>query len=221
MRSLKYLIIISFVEIIALSGCATYDYSRLRPTSALPGVYHRVERAQTLFGISKMYNVDIDELIKANRIFDASRIEFGQLIFIPRAQKKPSASIKYSGDEFIWPVKGRVIAAFGSTVNNMVNKGINISAPIDTEVVSSRNGKVVFYNSDFLAFGKTVIIDHQDGFLTVYGRNSKVFVKLGDYVSKGTVIAAVGSSGRDKSPYLHFEIRKGHIPQNPYYYLSQ
>lgn len=207
--------------ITTLGGCATYDYSRPGTTSALPGIYHRVERGQTLFSISRMYSVDIDELIKANRIFDASRIELGQLIFIPRGQKKSISSLKYSGEEFIWPVKGRVIAVFGSTVNNMINKGINIQAPADTDVVSSRNGKVVFYSGNFLSFGKTIIIDHQDGFLTVYGRNSKVFVKLGDNVLKGTVIAAVGSSGRDKSSYLHFQIRKGHVSVNPYYYLSQ
>ncbi|MCX5709267.1 MAG: M23 family metallopeptidase, partial [Candidatus Omnitrophica bacterium] len=50
-------------------------------------------------------------------------------------------------------------------------------------------------------------------------RNSELFVKAGDNVLKGTLIAKAGSAGRDKNTYLHFEIRKGHVSQNPYFYL--
>ena len=63
------------------------------------------------------------------------------------------------------------------------------------------------------------MIDHGDGLSTVYARNSEVFVKIGDEVQRGVRIAKVGQAGRDKNSYLHFEIRKRHVPQNPYFYL--
>ncbi|MDD4894689.1 MAG: LysM peptidoglycan-binding domain-containing M23 family metallopeptidase [Candidatus Omnitrophica bacterium] len=186
----------------------------------MPGVYHQVEKGQTLWRISKAYNVDLDEIVRINHIPDAASIEPGQSIFIPSAkQKKQQLFAEASPEDFAWPLKGRVIAGFGQTFNDMINKGINIQKVNDQDVLASRSGKVAFYNNNFESFGKTIIIDHGDGFSTVYARNSEVFVKTGDYVQKRAVIARIGSLGRDRNPYLHFEIRKGHIPQNPYFYL--
>jgi murein DD-endopeptidase MepM/ murein hydrolase activator NlpD len=123
-------------------------------------------------------------------------------------------------EEFIWPIKGRVISAFGQTFNNMINKGINIQPYGALDVVAARSGRVIFYNDNFENFGKTIIIGHNDGLSTIYARNSEVFIRVGDKVQKGTLIAKAGSAGRDKTTYLHFEVRKGHIPQNPFFYLS-
>ncbi len=167
-----------------------------------------------------MYNIDIDELARINHIGDATSLETGHLIFIPNRQK-PLAypSFAAGGGDFIWPVRGKVISSFGSLSNNMINRGINIQPYVNGEVLASRGGRVVFYCPDFYNYGKTLIIDHGDGFLSVYSRNSEVFIKVGDSVAKGTVIAKVGSAGRDKNEYLHFEIRKGNVPQNPIFYL--
>ena len=170
-----------------------------------------------------MYNVDLDEIVRINRILDATSIEPAQLIFIPSAQKitpkKQALPNNQSAEDFNWPLKGRVIASFGQTFNDMINKGINIQRARSQDVIASRSGKVIFYGTNFSNFGKTIIIDHGDGFSTVYARNSEILVKIGDYVQRGSVIAKVGSSDGDKDAYLHFEIRKGYIPQNPYFYL--
>jgi len=66
-----------------------------------------------------------------------------------------------------------------------------------------------------------VIIDHLDGFSTLYAQNSVVLVKTGEYVKQGQAIAKTGSSGRAQRPCLHFQIRKGEKPQNPFYYLPR
>lgn len=167
-----------------------------------------------------MYNVDIDELVSINHILDAANIEAGRLIFIPNRQKAvPSASFASSAEDFIWPVRGRVISNFGAVSGNMINRGINIQPYANKEIVAARSGRVVFCSPNFYNYGKTLIIEHSDGFLSVYARNSEVFIKVGDSVRKGAVIARTGSSGRDKNEYLHFEIRKGHIPKNPIFYL--
>jgi len=166
-----------------------------------------------------MYNTELEEIARVNHIQDTTSIEEGQLIFIPNRQKPLPQTIKYSYDDFIWPVKGKVITAFGQTFNNMVNKGVNIQPYTNLDIVAARSGKVTFCSNDFGAFGKTIIIEHGDGFSTVYSRNAQVFIKAGDNIQRGTVIAKVGTAGRDKNKYLHFEIRKGHIPQNPFFYL--
>jgi len=205
-----------------ISGCASAPITpAYKPDITTPGIYHRVVKGQTLWRISQIYSIDLDEIAKFNRISDATNIETGQLIFIPHGQKlqyTPKAA--YSSEEFIWPIKGKVISAFGQTFNNMINKGINIQPAGNTDVVASRSGKVVFYTDNFESFGKTIIIDHNDGFSTVYARNQEVFIKAGDRVQKGSLIARAGSAGRDKTTYLHFEVRKKHLPQNPFFYLS-
>ncbi|MGA2774782.1 MAG: LysM peptidoglycan-binding domain-containing M23 family metallopeptidase [Candidatus Omnitrophota bacterium] len=220
-KSKKYLIILTFIFCaFTLFGCAT---TPLISPEALPqgssGIYHRVERGQTLWGISKVYGVDLDNLARLNRISDATALEVGQLIFIPGQKRQEPLPVFSSGDDFIWPIKGRVIASFGSVYNNMVNKGINIRPVTNSDVSASRSGKVVFSSGNFGGFGKTLIIDHGDGLSTVYARNSQIFVKAGDVVQKGQLIAKAGSAGRDKNVYLHFEVRKGYISENPYYYL--
>ncbi len=199
--------------ILNFSGCAPGPYVKPITPPGMPGIYHRVEKGQTLWRISKLYTVDLDEIAKANHIPDTTNIETGQLIFIPHRQRPLPMPNIYTSDDFIWPVRGKVITTFGQTFNNMLNKGINIQPHNNFDVVAARSGKVIFYKDNFGYFGKTLIIDHGDGFSTVYARNSQVFIKAGDSVQKGTVIAKA-----DKT-YLHFEIRKGHIPQNPFFYL--
>jgi len=159
-----------------------------------------------------MYGMDIDELISYNRLADAAKIEIGQQIFVPYRTEPQAAKIDYSSDEFIWPLKGRVISNFGAAFNGMVNKGINIQPNAANEVVSARAGKVVFCADSLGRFGKTIIIDHLDGISTVYGNNSVILVRAGEKVHKGMAIARSGN-------YLHFEVRKGATFKNPYYYL--
>lgn len=200
-------------------GCATAPYIKPIAPAGMPGIYHRVEKGETLWKISKLYTVDLDEIAKVNHISDTTNIETNQLIFIPNRQRQLPMTNRYSSDDFIWPVRGKVITTFGQIFNNMINKGINIQPYSNSDVVAARSGRVIFYKDDFGYFGKTLIIDHGDGFSTVYARNSQVFIRVGDNVGKGTVIAKLDSGGREKNTYLHFEIRKGYTSQNPFFYL--
>ncbi|MGD0335778.1 MAG: LysM peptidoglycan-binding domain-containing M23 family metallopeptidase [Candidatus Omnitrophota bacterium] len=179
-----------------------------------------MEKGQTLWQISRIYNVDLESIVDINHISASSHIENGQLIFIP-SEEKPAPVKRYPSAEttFIWPIEGRVIATFGQNFRNMINKGINVRPINSMDVVASLSGRVAFCSENFGPFGKTIIIEHSNGFSTVYARNAQIMVKAGDSVQKGMVIAKAGSSGRDKDVYLHYEIRKGVIPQNPYYYL--
>ncbi len=124
-------------------------------------------------------------------------------------------------ESFIWPVRGYVLVPFGSKVNNVINKGIDIKAQEGSSVKAARSGKVVYCDSHLKGFGKTVIIDHGEGLQSVYSYNSDIMVSVGGRVAKSETIAKVGRTGRAKEPSLHFEIRKDGEPQNPLYYLPR
>jgi len=218
MQKLKILFFAFFI--FTFSGCVTAPVGPMPKISpAMPGIYHKVGKGQTLWRISKIYNVDIEELIKLNHIPEASRIEIGQTIFIPREKNLQSPAADLNSEDFCWPLKGRVVSGYGQITDNIVNKGINIEAAENSNIVAARSGKVVFMSPAFGDFGKAIIVDHGDGYSTLYARNSQVFIKPGDEVTKGMLIAKVGNAGRDKTKYLHFEIRKGYLPQNPNFYL--
>ena len=184
---------------------------------------HTVRRGETLWAISKLYGVDLAALAEANSVRDSRSIGVGQVLMVPGASsrdivKKVNYSARRSAT-FIWPVRGNIASSFGSKVDKFVNKGIDIKAGEGVNVAASRGGKVVYCDSRLKGFGQTVIIDHMDGFQTVYSYNALIAVKVGDMVEQHDVIARVGSSGRAREPMLHFEIRKNGEPQNPEFYL--
>ena len=221
MRKKFYIFILGCVY--GLFGCQTLPPAVETPKiPPVPGVYHKMERGQTLWRISKIYSVDLEELVKINHITDTTNIETGRTLFIPKRTQQneimPQTG-QINSEEFIWPIKGKVIAGFGQIVDNIVNKGLDIAPAYDSNVVASRAGRIVFYHPQFCGYGKTVIIDHGDGFFTVYAGNSEVLVKIGDTVKKNSIIAKAENSQKQKNTFLHFEIRKGSTPQNPYFYL--
>jgi len=154
---------------------------------------------------------------------DAQRIKAGQLLFIPSAtapiKSKSPRALSYTKEDFAWPVKGKIILHFGDRKGTSKNKGIDIQVGEGTTVVASRGGKVIFTDDKVKGYGKTIILDHGNDLHTLYAHNSKILVKIGENIKQFAPIAKVGSTGRARTPYLHFEIRKGHQPQNPFYYL--
>jgi len=215
--------IILLLMVLGTFGCATLPPDTESNLSSLAqgvgGVHHRVEAGQTLWRISKLYGVEIDDIIRLNHLSEGSVIEIGQVLLIPGRLKPQNVPIKSSADDFIWPLRGRVIAGFGSSYDNLINRGINIQAPVGSDILATRSGRVVFFANSFGNYGKTVIIDHGDGLRSVYSRVFEIFVRPGESVTRGTLIARVGTSNRNKNSYFHFEIRKGAMPQNPLFYL--
>ena len=114
-----------------------------------------------------------------------------------------------AGKTFAWPVRGRVIATFGSQGGGLHNDGINIQAPRGTPVRAAENGVVAYAGGEIKGFGNLLLIRHADGFMTAYAHNEALLVKRGDIVRRGQVISRVGATGNVDSPQLHFEVRKG------------
>lgn len=205
---------------LAISGCATYSRDSLkRQGYQQRGIYHKAKKKETLWRIAKVYDLTVEELVRANNISNAAQIQENQLIFIPGAsEQRTLASTKevFVSDEFKWPVKGKIISYFGNQDLNAANNGIDIKSALGKDVYTSRGGKVVF--ADYLpGYGQTVMVDHADGYLTVYGQNSDILVSVGDLVASGDPIAKVGT--KDSLAFLHFEIRKNSIASNPLYFL--
>jgi len=222
--------------VVVLAGCAPYIEAGgpavgPTPSMGLPGVYHRVERGQTVWRIAQVYGVELGTLVAANRLADAGRIEVGQRLFIPGARdvlpvpvlaQRPGdgpAGGTVLGEDFIWPVHGRVRTFFGIRTHHGPNRGIDIQTPEGTQVRAARSGRVAFLDQHLRGFGKTVILDHGGALSTVYTHLASIAVTAGQPVHQGQVIGVVGSTGRATVPSLHFEVRRHHRPENPFYYL--
>ncbi len=121
--------------------------------------------------------------------------------------------------KFAWPVKGTVISKYGTIGKGRNNDGINIKAPLGTAVKAADAGRVAYAGNELKGFGNLILIKHNDGWVTAYAHNDRLFVKKGQAVRKGEKIAAVGSTGSVNSPQLHFEIRSGKKALNPLSYL--
>ena len=121
---------------------------------------------------------------------------------------------------FRWPVKGRIIAAFGSKSNGGQNDGINLAVPEGTPIKAADDGTVAYAGNELKGYGNLVLIRHANGFVSAYANASELLVKRGDTIKRGQVIAHAGQTGNVTSPQLHFEIRKGSAPVDPTKYLG-
>ncbi len=121
-----------------------------------------------------------------------------------------------------WPVAGSLLHDFGQprVDGKMKWNGVVLVAPRGREVRAVYHGRVVF--ADWLAgMGLLVIVDHGDGYLSLYGYNESILKDAGDWVAPGDAIATVGDSGGQKQASLYFEIRKGKSPQNPRQWVTR
>ena len=117
------------------------------------------------------------------------------------------------------PIRGTVTSRFGSRWGSN-HKGIDIGAAKGTKIKASAGGTVVTSSYGYNGgYGNYVVISHGNGIETAYGHCSELYVKVGQKVSQGDVIAAVGNTGRSYGNHLHLEIRVNGVAQNPQNYL--
>ena len=119
-----------------------------------------------------------------------------------------------------WPVRGKVISAYGSKPNGLKNEGINIAVPEGTAIRAAENGVVAYAGNELKGYGNLVLIRHDGGWVTAYAHAKELLVKRGDTVKRGDIIAKAGQTGSVSSPQLHFEVRKGATAMDPVKYLS-
>lgn len=122
-----------------------------------------------------------------------------------------------------WPVHGWMTSSFGVRLspfsgNRIMHEGIDIAARIGTPIHAPADG--VVSEAEFTdGYGRLVVLDHGYGYKTYYGHNSKIFVKVGQKVRRGDLLAAVGNSGSSTGSHLHYEVRFNGLPVNPRKFL--
>lgn len=221
---IKLMSLFMLVSIISCAGARPYSqqnyndrsYSqpqrRARQTSSSRGIHYVVKENDSLWKIANTYGVSVKEIMKRNRIYSPNELRIGQKIFIPKRQQ-------VSNSRFVWPIKGQIINFFGETVNNHVNKGLNVRANHQSiEVLACADGRVVFANS-LKGWGKTIIIKHTSGLYSIYANLNTTFVNEGSIAKKSQTIGEL-ASGKDGEYILHFEIRNKSTPYDPLRYLN-
>lgn len=215
-----------FVVLMAVifAGCATVEnvdeicYESSSPRPELDGTYHKVKKGETLWRIAEEYKVPIEKIVAMNSIPDVARLEENQLVFVPGVTR--TVNIPLNGEiaerGFIWPLDGKVARYFRSRTREGLNKGIDIEVKDDPVVRAARSGRVVF--ADYLSgYGPTVMLEHADGYCTVYSFDSDFLVKLNETIPQGAEIGKI--KGANGHSYLHFEVRRNTVEDNPLYYL--
>jgi murein DD-endopeptidase MepM/ murein hydrolase activator NlpD len=122
-----------------------------------------------------------------------------------------------------WPVTGRLMDGFGHRMDpfsgeGAMHTGVDISAPMGTPIKATADGIVMSANWNS-GYGRCVIIDHGNGYQTLYGHMSHIDVIDGQEIRQGEVVGRVGSSGRSTGTHLHYEVRVHSMPINPYKFL--
>jgi septal ring factor EnvC (AmiA/AmiB activator) len=190
----------------------------------------RSERAQSVQKIQNQreaYEAAALELEKTARAIQRLLADLEQ------KRKDPSRSFRppYAGDfsrgqgRLNWPVQGRVVGRFGPETHPRwgtvtMNNGIDIEAPIGSAVRAVANGRVEYVSEDFGTYGVMLILNHGDGYYTLYGHLLGVGVVVGQEVQSGQVIAESGDTGSLKGPVLHFEVRRGGQSLDPQDWLE-
>ena len=136
----------------------------------------------------------------------------------PITSEEPFSAFK---GRLTWPLAGTLLHDFGQPrAGGLKWNGVVFAAPRGHEVRAVYHGRVVF--ADWLAgMGLLVIVDHGEGFMTLYGYNESTLKSAGDWVAPGDVIATVGDSGGQPQTGLYFELRQGTRPVNPRAWVSR
>ncbi len=130
----------------------------------------------------------------------------------------PSAALH--GGRYPWPVRGRVLAAYGLAAGGTHNDGINIAAPKGAPIAAIDGGVVAYAGNELRGYGNLVLVKHPNGFISAYAHCEELLVKQGEKVNRGQVIAKVGTTGGVSEPQLHFELRRGKRAVDPREFLS-
>jgi murein DD-endopeptidase MepM/ murein hydrolase activator NlpD len=193
------------------------------------GVYHQVGSNDAVETIAAAYKVEPAAIIDypLNEL-DANdpQIVPGQWLIVPGGTKPyiPRTVVAYSGPIpkdastgtgiFGWPAAGQITQGYWDR-----HRAIDIGAWKGAPVLAADSGYVVAAGWDDSGYGRVVVIDHGNGFQTLYAHLQVYYVEVGDSVAKGEQIGEVGSTGNSSGPHLHFELRQNDVQRNPFGFL--
>lgn len=204
----------------------------------LASTKHTVAINETIFSIAKRYGVSVDEIVNDNKIKN-NKIFVGMSLIIKNPKLSPPEGNKESTTQvsmdkehdtminiektqvepitnnFLWPVKGKVIAKFKSDYYGYPMEGVEIGHLEEGDLVRASASGTIIYTGEFKEFGNIVIIKHYYNFITIYGHLSEALAPQGNRIKRGQVIGYVGKSGNINQPQLYFSIRRNGISYDP------
>lgn len=202
----------------------------------LPGVSHKVAAGDTIFSVAKRYRANSQAILDFpfNDIGENFELETGDTLIVPDGappEKAKPAPVQYlaSGQkekfdiadlgtsQFGWPASGLMAQYF-----SWYHPGLDISNISGGPIRASDSGTVTVAGwPDASGYGNRVILDHGNGYTTLYAHMSSIYVSPGQKISKGEVLGMMGSTGRSTGTHLHFEIHKNGANQNPLGFLGK
>jgi murein DD-endopeptidase MepM/ murein hydrolase activator NlpD len=215
------------------------EKSTLKPGQELrilpvDGVRHKVARGETIFSIGKKYGLEDSQVqvivdYPFNEFLNNETFELatGQFLMIPDGVKPdapatvrrpgtfartltPDAGTVTASGSFIWPASGGISQGY-----RFYHKAFDISNRAGGPILGADGGTIVAAGWDSSGYGNRIIVDHGNGYSTLYGHLSVIQVQVGQRVNRGDVIGQMGSTGRSTGTHLHFEVRQGGVLLNP------
>jgi murein DD-endopeptidase MepM/ murein hydrolase activator NlpD len=194
------------------------------------GVAHTVKSGDTLETVAKKYQAESQAIVDFpfNDVGDDFKLAAGQVLIIPDGVVPQAAPIKRSqpqylaqgpssafdapgGAKFVWPTSGGISQYYA-----WYHPGIDIPNRSAPGVAASDGGTVVIAGwPDNYGYGNRVVVDHGNGYRSLYAHLSNIYVSPGQTVSRGQVIGQMGNTGRSTGTHLHFEIHYRGVPVNP------
>jgi septal ring factor EnvC (AmiA/AmiB activator) len=191
----------SLKELVVLEKAQTKEQQRLQGLKA--------ERKKAVDRLAKSIASEDKKLanLRDNEIELQSILKQMQAALAEMVQQQNLSGLSKVRGKLSWPIKGRLLQKYGQRINRDIrSNGIRISASEGKEIAAVFHGRVIF--SDWLrGFGLLMIVDHGEGYMSLYGNNQSLYKDVGDWVEAGELIATVGQSGGQRAPGLYFEIR--------------
>ena len=193
------------------------------PRRPLRGRWYGVQAGERLAQLATRFRVPLDDLEELNGLAAADALTPGQRIFIPElaatAPRGPAPGVAPAGAglpiALSWPLEGGTLSSRFGRRGRGVHEGLDLVAPAGSPVLAAAAGVVIYAGAKLRGYGNLVLLRHRGGVVTVYAHNRRIYVREGQGVRRGEVIAEVGRSGRASTDHLHFELRRGEEPIDP------
>jgi murein DD-endopeptidase MepM/ murein hydrolase activator NlpD len=194
-----------------------------------PGVWYVVQPGESLADIAGRAGVPAEDIAELNGLRRDQPLAPGNLVYVlygDDAHRLPAPALSPEAPPTAgpaaplrWPLDApRMTSSFG-TRDGRPHDGIDMGAPIGTPIRAAADGRVLYAGDGVRGYGNMVVLEHAGDLVTVYAHCSVLLVRTGDRIATGQEIARVGQSGRATAPHLHFEVRRGQVPQDPLRFL--